>query len=114
MIKQEILKDFFEYLDFLYLNYNKLTVKNNITKEEKILTNLACLIEEVWEVASEVRKMTKLSFSKEKIKSFKIQDLEDEIVDVLITNLYLAKICWIEELNKDIIRKIKKNNDRWY
>jgi hypothetical protein len=37
--------------------------------------------------------MTKLSFSQKKVNSFKKEDLEDEIIDVLITNLLLAKAC---------------------
>jgi len=114
MIKQETLKEFFKYLDYIDLEYYNLTVKKNVTDEEKILTNLACLTEEVWEVSTEIRKMTKLSFSQKKVDSFKIQDLEDEIVDVLITNLLLAKACWIKNLDEAIARKIKKNNDRGY
>lgn len=114
MIKQETLKDFFKYLDYIDLNFEKLTVKNNISQEEKIMWNLACLAEEVWEVSTEIRKMTKLSFSQKKVNSFKKEDLEDEIIDVLITNLLLAKACWIEKLDDAISRKIKKNNDRGY
>jgi len=114
MIKEKILEDFFKYLDYLDSNYENLTVKNNLSQEEKIMWNLACLTEEVWEVSTEVRKMTKLSFSHKKVNSFKKEDLEDEIVDVLITNLLLAKACWINNLNEAITRKIKKNNDRWY
>jgi len=37
MIKQETLKDFFKYLDYIDLNFEKLTVKNNISQEEKIM-----------------------------------------------------------------------------
>ena len=114
MIKQETLKDFFEYLNYINLNYENLTIKTNLSKEENIMANLACLTEEVWEVSTEIRKMTKLSFSQKKIDSFKKEDLEDEIIDVLITNLLLAKACWIENLDKAVSRKIKKNNDRWY
>jgi hypothetical protein len=47
MIKQETLKDFFEYLNYIDLNYEKLTIKENLSKEEKIMANLACLTEEV-------------------------------------------------------------------
>ena len=114
MIKQETLKEFFKYLDYINLNYEKLTIKNNLSQEEKIMANLACLTEEVWEVSTEVRKMTKLSFNQKKIDSFKKEDLEDEIIDVLITNLLLAKACWIENIDEAISRKIKKNNDRGY
>ena len=114
MIKQETLKEFFEYLEYIDSNYEKLTIKENISKEEKILSNLACLIEEVGEVSTEVRKMTKLSFSQKKVDSFKKENLEDELIDVLITNLLLAKACWIKNLDEAITRKIKKNNDRGY
>ena len=114
MIKQEILNDLFKYSNYIDSDYEKLIVKKNSTKEEKILTNLACLTEEVGEVATEVRKMTKMSFNQKKVDSFEIQDLEDEIVDVLITNLLLAKSCWIKNLDEAILRKIKKNNDRGY
>jgi len=106
MIKQETLKDFFEYLNYINLNYENLTIKTNLSKEENIMANLACLTEEVWEVSTEI--------SQKKIDSFKKEDLEDEIIDVLITNLLLAKACWIENLDKAVSRKIKKNNDRWY
>ena len=114
MIKQETLKDFFKYLDYIDSNFEKLIIKKDVTKAEKILENLACLTEEVWEVSSEIRKMTKMSFSRKKVDSFKKEDLEDEIVDVLITNLLLAKACWIEKLDEAIARKVKKNNDRGY
>jgi NTP pyrophosphatase (non-canonical NTP hydrolase) len=93
MINKETLNNFFKYLDYIDSDYEKLIVKKNSTKEEQILTNLACLTEEVGEVATEVRKMTKMSFNQKKVDSFKMQDLEDEIVDVLITNLLLAKSC---------------------
>ena len=114
MIKQETLKEFFKYLDYIDSNFEKLIIKEDVTKTEKILENLWCLMEEVWEVSNEVRKMTKMSFNQKKVDSFKKEDLEDEIIDVLITNLLLAKACWIENLDEAITRKIKKNNDRGY
>ena len=114
MITQEKIKYLFEYLEYINTNFDNLTVKDNISETEKILVWLACLTEEVWEVSSEVRKMTKMSFNQKKVDSFKKEDLEDEIIDVLITNLLLAKACWIENLDEAITRKIKKNNDRGY
>jgi len=114
MIRHETLKDFFKYLGYIDSNYEKLTIKNNPSKEEKIMAIFACLSEEVWEVSSEIKKMTKMSFNQKKIDSFKKEDLENEIIDVLITNLLLAKACWIENLDEAIVRKIKKNNDRGY
>ncbi len=114
MIKSENLNFLFEYLKNIYSNYDKLTVKETLTNEEKIIANLTCLVEEVGEVSAEVRKMTKLSFNQKKVDSFKKEDLEDEIVDVLITALLLSKSCWINDLNDAIKRKVKKNNDRGY
>jgi len=114
MIANNILKDLFKYLDYIDSNFDNLIIKKDVTKTEKILENLWCLTEEVWEVSDEVRKLTKMSFNQKKVDSFKIEDLEDELVDVLITNLLLAKACWIKNLDKSIKRKIKKNNDRWY
>ncbi|MDQ7022913.1 MAG: hypothetical protein Q9M97_05270 [Candidatus Gracilibacteria bacterium] len=52
--------------------------------------------------------MTKMSFNQKKVDSFKKEDLEDEIIDVLITNLLLAKSCGISNLDEAISRKIKK------
>jgi len=47
--------------------------------------------EEVGELATEIRKYTQYSFSQKKCDSFKKEDLEEELVDVLITTLLLAK-----------------------
>lgn len=114
MIKYESLEFLLKYLDFVDESFWKLIIKKDITETEKILENLWCLVEEVWEVSSEVRKMTKMTFNQKKADSFKIENLEDEIVDLLITTLLTAKACWIKDLNLAIERKIKKNNDRWY
>lgn len=114
MISKEILDKLFKYITWNIENMEKLTLKKNLTKEEWILQNLACVIEEVWELSAEVRKMTKMSFSKTKCDNFKFEDLEEEIADVLITTLALAKTVWIDNLDEIIKRKIKKNNDRGY
>lgn len=114
MITEETLNQLFEYLEKIDSNYEKLTIKKDISKTEKILSNLSCLTEEVWEVSSEIRKLTKMSFSQKKVNSFDKKDLEDELIDVLITNLLLAKSVWTDNLDEAIKRKIKKNNDRWY
>jgi len=114
MIEKETLEQLFNYLEDIDSNYEKLTVKKDISKTDKIFSNLSCLIEEVWEVSSEVRKLTKMSFNQKKVDSFDKKNLEDELIDVLITNLLLAKAVWITSLDEAIKRKIKKNNDRWY
>jgi hypothetical protein len=47
MITKETLKELFEYLEEIDSNYEKLTIKKDISKTEKILSNLSCLTEEV-------------------------------------------------------------------
>ena len=91
-----------------------LTIKDNVSDDEIILANLACLTEETWELASEVRKHFKMSFSKKKVAAYTQEDLEDEAIDVLITLWLLLESIWIENLDDAILRKIWKNNDRWY
>lgn len=114
MISEKILNNFFEYLDYISKNTEKLVVKENLTKEEWILQNLACLTEEVWELSAEIRKLTKMSFNKTKCDNFKFEDLEEEVIDVLTTTFLIAKSVWIDNLDEVIKRKIKKNNDRGY
>lgn len=114
MISKEKLDELFKYISSNIENMEKLTLKKDLTKEEWILQNLACIIEEVWELSAEVRKFTKMSFNKTKCDNFKFEDLEEEIADVLITTFALAKTVWIENLDDIIKRKVKKNNDRWY
>ena len=114
MISEKVLVNFSQYINYISENIRGLTIKENLTKEEIILENLACLIEEVWEVSAEIRKLTKLSFNKTKVESFNFNDLEEEIVDVLTTIFTLAKSVWVDNLDEAISRKIKKNNDRGY
>ncbi len=114
MISPETLKYLSEYLEHISQNSKQLMVKENPTDEELILGNLSCLIEEVWEVSSEVRKYTKMGFNHKKVENFKKQDLEDEIIDVLISNLLLAKSVGFSDLDEAIKRKIQKNNERGY
>ena len=66
-------------------------------------------MEEVGELASEVRKMTKCSFSQKKVDAFKLADLEDEASDVLTTLLLLLKSTGVESLDESLVRKIEKN-----
>ena len=114
MIKQETLKKMFEYLENIDNNYEKLIIKKDITETEKQLNILWSLTEEVWELSSDLRKSLKLSFNKNKVENFEFKNLEEEIIDVLLSTLFLAKAVWIKNLDEAIIRKIKKNNDRGY
>ena len=114
MISTNALEEFLQYIEYVYQNYDSLTIKENLSDEEKIIANLACLIEEVWEVSSELRKYTKLSFNKNKVDNFKKEDLEDEFVDVLITTFSLMKSVGIINMDNAIKRKIATNNVRGY
>lgn len=114
MISKEILNDLIKYIEFIDENTENLIAKENLSNEEKVLSCLSCLMEEVWETTSEIRKKLKLSFNKKKIENFKDSDLEEELWDILITFLLLCKSLKINNLDEIIQRKIKKNNDRWY
>lgn len=114
MISPPLLFRLIRYIDDIAHRTPGLTQKTNCTKTEYILTSLACLTEEVGEVATEVRKLTKCSFSQKKCDSFQMTDLEDEVVDVLITTLLLARSVGLDSLDEAIERKIRKNQERGY
>lgn len=102
------------YLDDIHTRTPSLTVKTDLTETEMISSNLLSLVEEVGEVTAEVRKLTRLSFNQKKCDAFDQKNLEDEIVDVLITTILLSKRVGISSLDKAIQRKIEKNQARWY
>lgn len=102
------------YIQNIYENTATLTIKPNLTKTEQIFTNLSCLTEEVGELAAEIRKMTQCSFSQKKCDAFRMEDLEDEACDVLITLSLLLKSVGVESLDTAIERKIGKNQARGY
>lgn len=114
MIKEEWLKVLIDYVHDIFPKSKQLTVKNNVTDDEIVLSNLACLIEEVWELSAEVRKKLKVSFSAKKVSTFEKENLEDEAVDCLITLLLLLESVWVKELDQAIHRKIKTNDNRGY
>lgn len=103
-----------EYLEKIDASFFELNIKKDATQNDKIIGNLMALQEEVGEFTSEIRKLTKMMFSQRKIESFKIEDLEDEATDVLITLILVLKSCWIQNLDAAIARKIEKNKARWY
>lgn len=114
MISLDTLKLLQVYISEINSKAKSLTTKENPTDDDIILWNLACLVEEVWELSAEVRKKLKLSFSKKKVEAYTHQDLEDEVVDVLITLSLLLKSLWIENLDQAVVRKIWKNDERGY
>ena len=103
-----------DYIGLIRDQYDMLTVKWEMSDDEKLLAHLACFTEEVWELSAEIRKYTWVSFSQKKVDAFKKQDLDHEIVDCLFNLLYIAKDVWIENLDTLIAEKIQKNKDRWY
>ena len=114
MISPQHWLELMEYIDDIHRRTPELTLKENLTWTEHTLSALSCLTEEVGELASEVRKMTKCSFSQKKVDTFKIANLEDEASDVLITLLLLLKSTGVESLDESLARKIEKNKVRGY
>ena len=114
MISKEIRAFLDAYTSDICLRSDELAIKPDLTAEEKVFGHLACLIEEVWELSAELRNKYQMSFNQRKVDAFTEADLEDELVDVLITWLILAKWTWIDSLDKAIERKIGKNNARGY
>ena len=58
--------------------------------------------------------MTKCSFSQKKVDAFRIEDLEDEASDVLITLLLLLRSLKVDSLDASVVRKMEKNKVRGY
>ena len=108
---QQLLND---YLNDIDAKTPELTVKEDPSDTELILGCLACLQEECGELATEVRKLTKMSFSQKKVSQFNPQDLEDEAVDVYIVLNLLLKRLGITNLDEAVQRKIGKNKARGY
>ena len=114
MISQKMVQELLDYCADIALKSGILTIKPDVTKEEKVFWSLACVMEECGELATEIRKKYKMTFSKKKADSFREQDLEDEYVDTLITLFILGEELWLENLDEAILRKIKKNDERGY
>lgn len=94
MIKQE----FFEEISQIDKNLKDYFSKYKQSEIENILSRLAKLTEEVWELNSDVLK------TKYKWKIISEENLELEFADVIITLSLLAKSLDID-LNKAIINK---------
>jgi NTP pyrophosphatase (non-canonical NTP hydrolase) len=103
-----------EYIDDIHRRTPELTRKTDFTPTEHTLSALSCLTEEVGELAAEVRKFTKCSFSQKKVDAFRIEDLEDEASDVLITLLLLLRSLKVDSLDASVVRKMEKNKVRGY
>jgi NTP pyrophosphatase (non-canonical NTP hydrolase) len=114
MIDTETLSHLLSYVARISARTPDLLLKKSVTNTELVMNCLACLTEEVGEVSAEVRKSTRLSFSRKKCDAFEKSHLEDEIVDVLITTLLLAKSAGIDSLDEAVRRKIRANEDRGY
>lgn len=114
LLSEENWKYLLDYLAKIDASFFELNINKKATQNDKIIGNLMALQEEVWEFTSEIRKLTKMMFNQKKIENFKIEGLEDEASDVLITLILVLKSCWIQNLNDAIARKIEKNKARWY
>jgi len=114
MITSEVREQLMSYIKHIDDSTESLTIKDNPTNIELILWCMTCLQEECWELASEIRKLTKMSFSQKKVDGFVKENLEDEFVDVYIVLLLLARRLWIKNLDQAVKRKIWKNKARGY
>jgi len=81
------------------------------TLKEGILSRMCKLTEEVGELSEQVLKSLAMQ-RKEKMINVRKEDLEDELVDVLITAFLLSEILEvnIETAIKNKVEKIKKRN----
>ena len=114
MISETVWNELMQYIDHIHDKTPELTIKKSLSQTEHTLSALSCLTEEVGELAAEVRKFTKCSFSQRKVDAFCIEDHENEASDVLITLLLLLKSVGIENLDESLIRKVGKNKARGY
>lgn len=103
-----------QYINHIHDQTPELTIKKPLSQTEHTLSALSCLTEEVGELAAEVRKFTKCSFSQKKVDAFRLEDLEDEASDVLITLLLVLKSIGVTSLDEALQRKVQKNKDRGY
>lgn len=103
MIKEEFFKEIAIIDDNLKNYFSAL----NQTDLEDILSRLAKMTEEVWELNSDVLK----KYYKRKITSE--ENLELEFADVIITLALLAKSLDVD-LNKAIINKFNIIKQRWW
>lgn len=103
MIKEE----FFQEISLIDNNLKNYFSALNQTDLEDILSRLAKMTEEVWELNSDVLK----KYYKRKITSE--ENLELEFADVIITLALLAKSLDVD-LNKAIINKFNIIKQRWW
>lgn len=108
MISEKLLEKVNIFMSNLDDRFNWL----NLSKREKIMSHSIKLIEEVWELNSEI--LIKLwRARKQKIDNYNETNLENEFADVLLSVLILSKELDID-INKSITNKINKINKRWW
>ncbi len=106
--------EFKELLKFINLEDKRIINKfgkNTPTQKERILARTVKLTEELGELCNEV-----LSFNKdqreEKLDNYDEDNLPNELADVIITTLLLAKTMEVD-IEKALIKKIEKINKRY-
>lgn len=104
-----VTKKIFDTIEEIDKNLKDYFSSMNQTELEVILSRLAKLTEEVWELNSDVLK----KYYKRKIDKFSEENLELEFADVFITLSLLAKSLDID-LNQAIEKKLKIINERWW
>ncbi len=96
-----------ELMDFVDKHYEWLRKKYALDDKQKdILFRIAKLSEEVGELSQEVLSHVSLQ-KKAKLDKYKKENLEEEVADVIITTLILARAVDVD-VNKALEKKIEK------
>ena len=103
MIKKELL----EIINKIDINLQNYFADLEQTEKEIVLSRNLKLIEEVWELSSDILE----KFYKRRNTTFDENNLKWEFADVIITTLLLAKTMNID-INDAIEMKLKKIEDR--
>lgn len=114
MISPQLRSELLQYLEYIHEQTEEKTIKKPVSETELVLGALACLQEESGELACEVRKFTKMNFNQSKVDNFLPEHLAEELADVLIVTLLLAKRLGYTSLDQAIAAKVHKNNKRGY
>ena len=102
-----------ELLEFIEIEDKRLKEKYEKDSENKktVLLRTIKLSEEIGELCSEILAFNSIQ-RKQKLEKFKLEKLEEEFADVIITSLLLGKSLNID-FEKSIKKSIEKVNKRY-
>lgn len=115
MFSQKSLEGLYAYVQDIHDRERSLLIKQDVTETELRFGSLTALMEEVGELATEVRRQEKMCFNQKKVDMASKDLICMEAMDVLITTLLLLK-KYAPEANLDayLSEKIGKNQSRGY